>query len=241
MKFKFQNKIYNLPTSLSQISLRQKIDYENKYGKELDGIYKKIVGEDALKKSAAQGVSAEQILKDENKLTPFQELELTEHQIDVAYKNFAFFSQIPLDDARNIEIDQVLNIYYSCYAQLYNEEYIPEDKYLWNNEYWYIDTQELSHKSKTTFNEFVTAKQIVKSFYDLGEGKWDSLPYLCAIFLRKEGEKFEEDMIDERAKLMYDLPLNIALGVAFFLSISMSIYMRHLQYSLQMSEEKAPV
>lgn len=241
MKFKFQNKIYNFPTSLNQITLRQKIDYENQYGKELDQIYSQIVGEEILNQAKEKGVSAEQILKDENKLTLVQELDLTEHKIDLAYKNFSFFSGISLEEARRINIDKVLNIYYACFEQLYKQEFKLEDKYLWNNEYWYIESSELSHTSTTTFNEFVTAKQIVKNFYDLGEGKWDSLPFLCAIFLRKEGEKFEENMIiedSERVQLMYNLPLDIALSVAFFLSISMSIYMKDLQYSLLMSEEK---
>lgn len=244
MKFLFQNKTYNFPTSLSQITLKQKIDYENTYGKELDEKYKKIVGEDIINQAVKNGVTVEQLLKEENKLTPLMELDLTEHVIETACKNFSFFSEISLDEVKNINIDQMLNVYYSCFHQLYNEDRKLENRYLWKGEYWYIEKPELSHTSNTTFNEFITAKQIVKNSYELGEGKWESLPFLCAIFLRKEGESFNENMIiegSERLKLMYELPLDIALGVAFFLSNSMSIYTKGLQFSPKTQAEKVQI
>ncbi|TWP28442.1 hypothetical protein ETU09_05825 [Apibacter muscae] len=240
MKFRFKDKTFSFPSTLSEITLGQKIEYENKYGKELDNKYKKIIGEEALNKSSKKNIDNDASLEKEKVLTPIQELELTELQIDIACKNFSFFTGIPLEDVKNINIDQVLNVYYSCFEQLNKEEDMKlEDKYLWNNEYWYLNDYKTNHTSDTTFNEFITAKQIVKNFYDLGEGKWDSLPYLCAIFLRKEGESFDEKLIvenSERIKLMYGLPLNIALSVAFFLSVSMIIYMNRLVYSMQQQE-----
>jgi hypothetical protein len=80
----------------------------------------------------------------------------------------------------------------------------------------------------------------VKALNELGKGIWESMPTLAAIFLQKEGETFSEELISgdsERIKLMYELPMDIALSVAFFLQSSMSLYTNNLASSI-LEEQK---
>lgn len=219
MKFKFQDKTYRFPSALSEIKLRQRIEFNNLYGKEIlkrqDEIFEK---------------------DEEGNYKPKDQTEAVLHVMDVACKNFSFFSGIPLEDVQQIPIEQVMNVYHSCFDVISKQENEMKfsQKHYFKNELWTIESPEINYESKMTFNEFITAKQIVKTMADLGEGQWEALPSLCAIFLRKEDEAFDEKFISgqtSRVQDMMDLPLDIALNVAFFLGISMISYSKITRYS----------
>lgn len=206
MKFKFKNKEYQFPTSLSQITLGNRVEFNSLYGVEINQRLKELENMDA----------------------DDADLERVEIYLDSAYKSFSFFSGIPLDEAKNIPTNQVLNVYENCMKGLLEQQ---EDidlmqQILWNDEFWHLESPELNYNSDINFNQFITSKQIVKSMSDLGKGYWDSLPMLCAVFLKKKEEVFDEAWLDpnsDRAKMMLELPLDIALQVAFFLRSSMSL------------------
>jgi hypothetical protein len=214
MKFKFQNKIYTFPVSLSDIKLRQRIEFDALYGKEIVEKHKSIFDKDGK---------------------PTDPTEAVLFQLEVACKNFSFFSGIDLDDVFKIPIGQVMDVYHVCFEGIQKQENELKfsQKHYWNNEVWKIEAPEINYESKITFNEFVTSKQIVKTMNEMGHGQWEVLPSLCAIFLRKEGELFDEKFLSgqtNRTELMKDLPLDIALCVAFFLASSMNSYSRTIQY-----------
>ena len=162
----------------------------------------------------------------------------------VAAMNFSFFSGIPLEEVeQNIAVDDVLNIYYSCFYQLFQqeEELELQPEYLWNDEFWKLESPELTFESKITFNEFITSKQIVKQMSELASGHWESLPYLACVYLKREDESFEEKWLapgSERMEMMLDLPMDIAVAVAFFLQSSMSMYLKTLASSQEEEAEK---
>lgn len=220
MKFKFKNKEYNFPTSLSKITLRQRIEFDSLYGKEISE-------------------KKESIFKPDGGV--IDESEAVLFQLDVACKNFSFFSGISLDEVYKIPIEQVMNVYHTCFENITKQEneLTFSQKHFWNDEIWTIETPEINYESKITFNEFVTSKQIVKTMDELGFGQWEVLPSLCAIFLRKEGEAFDEKFLSgqtNRTEMMKDLPLDIALCVAFFLASSMNSYSRTIRFSKEKPE-----
>jgi hypothetical protein len=95
-----------------------------------------------------------------------------------------------------------------------------------------------------SLNEFLHAKEIVRQLVSVGSGNWEPLPYLCAIYLRKKGEPFTEELVtegSERIELMKTLPLDIALSVGFFLTDTMSLYLKTSQSSNQAEEAKDPI
>ena len=223
MKFIYKESEYDVPTSLSQIKLRQKIEFDNLYSEKIEALKNEVFG-------------------DENKeVSDLDSMLLT---FSVAAMNFSFFSGIPLEEVeQNIAVDDVLNIYYSCFYQLFQQEeeleLLPE--YLWNDEFWKLESPELTFESKITFNEFITSKQIVKQMSELASGHWESLPYLACVYLKREDESFEEKWLapgSERMKMMLDLPMDIAVAVAFFLQSSMSMYLKTLASSQEEEAEK---
>ena len=223
MKFLYKDSEYEIPTSLSQITLRQKIEFDAIYGEKIEALKNEVFG-------------------DENK--EVDDIDTMLLTFSVAAMNFSFFSGIPLEEVeQNIAVDDVLNIYYSCFYQLFQqeEELELQPEYLWNDEFWKLESPELTFESKITFNEFITSKQIVKQMSELASGHWESLPYLACVYLKREDESFEEKWLapgSERMEMMLDLPMDIAVAVAFFLQSSMSMYLKTLASSQEEEAEK---
>lgn len=216
MKFNYNGKEYLYPASHSDITLGQRIELHERYG---------IAYEQKLKELQA--------IEDEHE----QFISLTEARMLFACQCVSFFTGIELEVIlESFDIDQVLKVYEASMILLSEQEaeITIQPYYEFNGERWVIESPKLTPKSKITFNEFLTSKEIVRQLEQLGNGRWKSLQYLCCIYLRKEGEAFNEDWIEEdsdRMQLMAKLPMDIALAVAFFLVSSMNLFQNTLPYS----------
>lgn len=199
MTFNFKDKEYKYPNTLSDITIGQRIAFDDLYGNS----YKK---------------------QDD----PIDEVAQT---MLFAVQAFSFFTGIDLETVKEeFDLGQVMNVYNVSLTMLLGEESEIQlrDVYEFNGEEWVIASPDLTPDSKITFNEFVTSKEIVRQMEQLGKGRWHSLPYLCAIYLRHKDEPFDESKMTERVELMKTLPLDIALAVGFFLTDSMNIFLKSL-------------
>jgi hypothetical protein len=227
MNFSYKNTTYKFPTSLSEISLKERIQFDKLYGKLISDKQKELFLKD-----------------DSGNDLPADELELMLYNIEIANKNFSFFTNIPLSEVEtNIPIESVLTVYHACFKGLYEQmdKITLEDSYLWNDEFWFIDKPALTYQSQITFNELIVSKQIVKQMHDLGAGHWEAMPYLAAIFLKRENEVFDESWLapdSERVLMMQDLPMDIAMAIGFFLQISMSLFTKTLAFSQEVETAK---
>lgn len=227
MKFKYQNKTYHFPASLRDITLRKRIEFDKLYAKDIETMRNDVYR------------------KDENGMDiPPVEMDEILFNVSVALRNFAFFTGIPLEEVeQNIAVEDVLNVYHSCFKQLHEQQddIKIEKEYVWNDEVWTLEQPKLTYESKITFNELVVSKQIVKQMHDVGSGNWEAMVYIASIFLKRKDEVFDESWIapdSERLQMMYDLPMDIALAVGFFLQVSMSVFTRTSQYSEEVGAEK---
>ena len=227
MKYTYKEKEYNFPTSLAGITLRQRIEFDQLYGKRIRELQEQTFLKDA-----------------DGEDLPLDELDILYFNTTIATFTFSFYSGISLEEVeQNISMDDVFNIYFSCFSLINQQESEIElqEEYLWNNEFWRIEAPELSFESKITFNELITSKQIVKQMHELGAGNWESILYLAAIYLKREDEVFQENWLkpgSERIEMMYDLPMDIAVAVGFFLQNSMSMYLKTFQSSEVVETEK---
>lgn len=221
MTFKYKESEYHFPALLSEITLSRRIAFYQEHGKLLD--------EKALAVEKLNGLE--------------KEMEQSMWHLDNAARYFSFYTGIPLAEVQSsMDLTDMMNIYSVDIASLLEQERTIElqQLYGWQNEIWTISAPELLPDNKMTLIEFITGKEVVRQLDAVGKGKWEALPYLCAIYLRKEGEPFDESMIaenSERIKLMLEIPLDIALGVAFFLSSTLNIYITTLASSERESPE----
>ncbi len=216
MRILLNDKEVVFPSSLAEFTLGQRIDFHNRYGKDLEEMARSV---DAMEDG------------------PEKELERTHLFFERMIKTFAFFTGAEEEALKESEfIDDIYNIYQSNMLLLFTEEedMVIQTEYIWNNEIWELHPPELKHGSKMTFGEFIDSKQLVKDMMEVGSGKWDYMLPLCAIYLRKKGEAYQKEFLYEgsdRMELMKQLPMSIALAVGFFLSGSVDIYLKTSQYS----------
>lgn len=216
MTIAYKDQQLSFPSSLNEITLQQRISFNEEHGKLLDERLKAIAE-----------------IKDEFE----RETELNQWHLENAARTFSFYTGLDLDTVANeLPIADLVNVYNSEIQELIKQEQNIDLKtvYRWNDENWCINTPELKPTDKMAFNEFIVGKEIVRALHAAGKGKWETLPYLCATYLRKEGEPFTEELVQEdseRLKLMHSLPLDIATAVGFFLTSILNIYSTISPYS----------
>lgn len=204
------------PTSLSQITLGQRIAFQNQHGNELDAMLDSILKmpEGFLKK-----------------------LEEEQFIYEKMCRTFAFFAGTTVEAVKESEfLETIMEVYYSCLAVLFEDEANQElqKEFSFNGEIWEIPTVELEPNGKMKFGEFIDAKQMLKDQHDLATGKWDAMLRLCAVYLRRKGEAYKEEFLwegSDRMELMKQLPMDIAMQVGFFLTSTMNFSINTLRSS----------
>lgn len=219
MQITIEDVQYNLPASLMDITLQQRIDFDKQYGKE-------------------QRAKLKVIRETEDPLT--REMDFTEYHLDVACKTIAFFGSIPLETVLHTAIDEVLAIYHMVMHPMTEEvdfnqpSFTLNLEFKWKDATWLLQTPDLKNNSKMTFGEFIDSKQIVHDLYEKEDQKWEALLSLACIFFRKKGENYCEElsiMEEPRCQLLKTLPLAYALHIGFFLSASQRSYKITSRYS----------
>lgn len=222
MQITHNGKKYKIPASISEITLKQVIDFQSKYGNELEEFQKSIDKDD--------------------------ELENFEISMDIACKSVSFFSGIPLDEIYKTDLNQIASIYFNIISPIFQsqEERELRDCYYFKNDLWTISSPELTYNNSMSFNEMILGKEITNDLQKFAIGRYDALQRLCAIYFRKVDvddkiEKFDEEWMQEgseRMQMMLDLSMDIVLDVAFFLQSSMSIWIKHSRSLESQKEEK---
>lgn len=207
-------KDYQLPSSLMEVTLQQRIDYDEQYGKTMADRLKTILE-----------------LKDEFE----KEMELTDYYLSTACRTLSFFGGIPLEIVQATRMDQVLTVYhhtlksFSEDVDFAGKEFKLQNEFQWNGDTWIIAPPTLNNDSEMTFGEFLNAKQVIKNLYEVGNEKWSALLALCCVYFRKKGEAYSEEFSrvgSERYELLKTLPFQYALHVAFFLKDSVRFWLK---------------
>lgn len=209
MRIQINDTQVTIPSSLREITLRQRIDFQSQYGNELD----------LMSKSISE-------IEDEQE----RELEVVQFQFEKMFRTVAFFTKTDVAALKSSSfIEQIAQIYFANLAVIFEEEaeLTPVNKFNWQDADWYLAAPELKHGDQMAFGEMIDSKQMIQDMIGLGKNRWECLIPLAAIFLRKEDEPYAEAFLyedSERLKLMEQLPLDIALQVGFFLISSLNIF-----------------
>lgn len=224
MRVTINNKEVIIPSSLSEFTLGQRIDFHNQHGRLLDEMLDSILQ-----------------MEDEY----FREIDLVEWRTQKMYRTFSFFAGMTIEDLiESAFVDEVAKIYHASLAVMLAEEENMElqQEFIWKGEQWQLAPPEFTRKTNIKYGELIDAKQIIKDMVEMGRGKWEYMVKLCAIFFRKKGEAYDESFVEEdsdRLKLMHELPMNIALQVGFFLSGLINISMTLLKFSANQEQSQA--
>lgn len=216
MKVVINGNTVTIPSTLAEFTLGQRIAFQQQHGNLLDDMAKSIGEmEDSIDK----------------------EFEVMQYGIEKVLRTMSFFTNLDIEILRHSEsFNNITNIYYASAALLFEEEenMTLQQEFIWKGETWKLHAPELKQGSDITAGELIDAKQMLQDMDKLSKSKWEAMLPLCAIFLRKEGEAYQESFLydgSERLTLMQDLPMDIVLQVGFFFQALMNISIRHLKYS----------
>jgi hypothetical protein len=189
----------NFPTSLADITLGQRIDFYLEHGKLLEEMRTDIMK-----------------IEDETD----REIEMASFLMEKIYRTFAFFSGCPLEAVKESDFhDDVIAITMASMHTIFeNQDLDPKSSFHWKGEEWTLENPELKQDSKLSFGEFIDSRQMIQDMTDENCGKIETLLPLCAIYLRKKGEAYQESFLyenSERLQLMRELPMDVALNVFF--------------------------
>lgn len=105
------------------------------------------------------------------------------------------------------------------------------DTFLWKDAVWKI-APVVTYTGKMSREDFEVSQDIALIFSDLQDGKEEALFNLCAAYMRKEGEPYHSDLVDdrnERVELMKELPLHMALCVKAYVEYYIDVYLKSIQ------------
>ena len=209
----------HIPSDTSQITLGKFIEWQNQYGKALD--------EELL-----------QIVTVETMDDVLLEFDIDQHIDKEARCWYSFWTGADFFALNTVkDVVPLIDQYKMIRTLLKSSEQEARDipaEFSFNGETWAIQDHKVDGKSRMTFNEVITSKEVMRQLVKLGQSRWESLIYLSAIFFRKVGEPYTDILIEEggeRMKLFQELPLSYALHVAFFLNSSVTIWLSTLGYS----------
>lgn len=212
MTFTYNDVTYNLPNSLTDITLETHMKWSSTYGVML----------------AAQRLQA---LAEENET--IRELNLHMLFIDEATYAISFYSGIPLEDVQNnMLISQVCNLYIASQIVIAVQErelVATQTTYDFLGDVWEIKSPSDGFGPELTGEQFKLIKQLAEWISLLSQGDWSKMSLLCAAYFRKTSEPILDiSMVapdSVREAQMRALPMDIALTIAIYLQSTLDIYL----------------
>jgi hypothetical protein len=199
---KINNKKIEIPGSLAEFTLGRRLKFQELHGDLLD-------------------MMTDSILKMEDGIE--KDLELLDFHFERMFRIFSFFTGVTVEACRASEIvDRIAYIYNAHLSYLFDDPKDPEliGAYTFKGERWTLPEPILKQGGDLSFGEVIDSKQMIRDTFALNQGRWAAVLKLAAIYLRREGESYEEEFLFDdspRIRLMMDLPMSIAHQVYFFL------------------------
>ena len=231
--------VHEVPFSLNDITLGRFIEYYDRYGRDLDKDLQDIVSRNYEKLLTEKNYEVT-----EEDISLHRQIDLDVHLDNEALAWFSFWTDCDFIEAKEHPAVQPLLTQYRVLRSLLQQS--EENALLlpaeinWNGETWNIQDFKINPSSEMTFTEIITSKEVMRQTHAIGKGKWDALPYLCAVFFRKKDEQFNDELViegSEKLLLMQQLPMTNAIQVAFFLSICVNTWRNTLAYSNEQEQE----
>jgi hypothetical protein len=195
VELQIENKKYDIPTDWSEITLE--------YWCGLYSIIKKYTKKDEEKEK-----NGEVSEFDESKLEEFEMLKMNRDM-------FQYMTGITDDMLDNIDIDSMSEALITIGDLL--KEYEPKniEYFDFEDEKYYFPKEFLK---KNTFGDYIESTQLDMYIDIMKNGRFDVLPEQMAILCRREGEEYDDNVIQEKADKFKQLKMDVVWEFGFFLT-----------------------
>jgi len=119
-------------------------------------------------------------------------------------------------EGRHMSYKQVEALYSKIMDAIDASGYVPDESGVYEFQGTRYVLPEKFMKNSTVI-EFAESAQYQAHMNEVKNGDWKSLLDVCAVLLRPEGAKYDEEGYSTRKELFKQLPMSTALDVAFFL------------------------
>ena len=128
---------------------------------------------------------------------------------------FSFLSGFSEEDMKKVDMEQVTNVINAL--GVLTEEYKPTGarSFEFEDETYYFPSEMLR---KNTYGDFIETTQLDATIDNMKNGRYDILPEQMAILCRREGEEYDEDLIEEKTEKFKNLKMDTVMEFAFFLT-----------------------
>ena len=128
---------------------------------------------------------------------------------------FAFISGLSAENMKKVDMEQVTNVINTL--GILTEEYKPTGarSFEFEGETYYFPSEMLR---KNTYGDFIESTQLDMTVESMKNGRYDVLPEQMAILCRREGEEYDEDLIEEKTEKFKNLKMDAVMEFAFFLT-----------------------
>ena len=135
--------------------------------------------------------------------------------INMNKEMFKYITQISDEDIERVDMEKAVRVLGAI--DVIQEDYKPKGikSFEFENETYYFPTNQMQ---ENTFGDYIEATQIELNLESMTNGNYDVLPQQMAILCRKFGEKYDEEVIEERTEKFRTLTMDIILEFSFFLS-----------------------
>lgn len=208
MKITINDREHDVPFFLKYITMGQWISYYKQFGKQLQGQYKAVETKDYANLGSADQI---EVLK----TADLHEVEEAE-----ALGWFSFWTGFDLTSIENEDWKaqlatrfRVMREGLTDVSELILDLTAPIE---FAGELWSVQNHDLNESIEGR----QLTRQIVLHLHHLKKGRWNALPFLCAVYFRKVGEPFDKAFIDpdgERHQLLESLPMHIGQSIALML------------------------
>lgn len=140
------------------------------------------------------------------------------------YMGVAYYTGITYELIKNEDIDNLASGYALSAIQAAVEEIAVDltgETIIWDGDEWEINLPEASVGDPISKYEFGIHLLNARYMIDIINGDWQGAKSVCAAYLRKTGEDFDQSLYESRLEVMAELPLNIAFGVIQYLAANL--------------------
>ena len=204
------NKQITVPDDPSAVSLRERIEYDELIGNDINERIKQCQEEVKKKDDDPTKMTEEQVNE-----------QLDVISLDRIRMTIEHFSDMTIEEVNDLPAEEQIMLFQKHLVEFIDLPLERDDTrvHMVKDQLFWLPDTELHPTTEITFNEFITAKEITRNLNSCASEKLQAIALLGTIFFRPVDQKFDESLMDptsDKSDFILDLPLNIAMQIGLW-------------------------
>ena len=151
---------------------------------------------------------------------------------------FQYVAEISDEDIELVDLEEAMTVINAMSIFQDKYKYKGKDRFELDGETYFFP---LENMLDNTFGDYIEATQLEMNIEQLSNGHYDVLPQQMAILCRKEGEVYDDDLIEEKTEKFKTLKMDTVMEFSFFLTKRSQQLVNTLEMCSEEKEEEVVV